>query len=141
MSKNFKCLDELIHSGETEISLDSDVVLENVEEMEYFEGISLDVDDIVIDGNGFCVDAGGKTRIFHCTGENVVIKNLTFKNGFSKENGGVIHIDEGELTVLDSRFFDNVSGEDGGAIFNEDGVLTVGKSIFFGIRLQILPAP
>ena len=38
-SKNFKYLDELIHSGVKEIVLDSDIVLSDGEESEYLEGI------------------------------------------------------------------------------------------------------
>ena len=50
--QNFKYLDDLIHSDTEEIILDCDIVLEGMEEYSYYEGISLDVDDLVIDGNG-----------------------------------------------------------------------------------------
>ena len=125
MAKNFKYLDELIHGEVTEIVLDSDIILEGSEEFNYSNGINLDVDDLLIDGNGFSVDACGKARLFYCTGENITIKNLTLKNGFSKENGGAIHIDEGELTLIESKLCNNRSSEDGGAIFNEEGVLSI----------------
>lgn len=66
-SKNFKYLDDLIHSGAKEIVLDSDIVLGDGEESEYEDGIRLDVDDLIIDGNGHGIDARGKARIFECT--------------------------------------------------------------------------
>ena len=63
-SKNFKYLDDLIHSGAKEIVLDSNIVLNDEEESEYSEGIKLDVDNLVIDGQGYTINVKGKTRIF-----------------------------------------------------------------------------
>ena len=68
-SKNFKYLDELIHSGVKEIVLDSDIILRECEESEYLDGVKLDIDNLLIDGNGHAVDAQRLTRIFHCTGK------------------------------------------------------------------------
>ena len=79
--KNFKYLDDLIHSGAKEIVLNSDIVLSDGEESEYKNGIKLDVNDIVIDGKGYAIDACGKARIFDCTGKNIIVKNIIFKNG------------------------------------------------------------
>ena len=59
---NFKNLDELIHSGAKEIVLDSDFVFDD--ENEYSDGIKLDVDDLVIDGDGHVIDAYHAARIF-----------------------------------------------------------------------------
>ena len=58
---NFKDLDDLIHKSDAkEIVLDSDIVLDDGEESEYLEGIKLDIDDLVINGNGHLIDACGK---------------------------------------------------------------------------------
>ena len=78
-SKNFKYLDELIHSGIKEIVLDSDIVLSDDEELQYLEGIKLDVDDLIINGNGHRIDAQGKTRIFEANGKNIILKTLYLK--------------------------------------------------------------
>ena len=96
--RNFKYLDDLIHSGVKEIILNSDIVLGDDEESEYIDGIKLDKDGLVINGNGFTVDARGKTRIFCCTGKNIIIKNITLKNGFAEKLGGAINKKEGSLT-------------------------------------------
>ena len=66
--RNFRYLDELIHSGVKEIVLDSDIVLDPDEKSQYLNGIKLDADDLAIDGNGHAIDAQGLTRIFYCTG-------------------------------------------------------------------------
>ena len=129
---NFKYLDDLIHCGEDEIVLDSDIVLDNAEEMEYFEGINLDVDDIVIDGNGFAIDAAGKTRVFLCTAENVCIRNIVLKNGFCRQSGGAVLIEEGEALFCDVKFEFNKSLEDGGAVHNDEGNLVLSKCEFYG---------
>ena len=98
--ENFKYLDNLIHSGAKEIVLNSDIVLGEDEESQYLEGIELDVDELTIDGNGHAIDARRLTRIFFCTGKNIIIKNIILKNGFTKENGGAINNNEGgELTI------------------------------------------
>ena len=100
-NKKFKDLDELIHSGKKEIVIESNVILGSAEAMEYMEGIKIDIDDLVIDGNGSSIVANEKTPIFNVTGTNITIKNITLKNGFSGEDGGAIK-NSGELTIIDS---------------------------------------
>ena len=128
--RNFRYLDELIHSGVKEIVLDSDIVLDPDEKSQYLNGIKLDADDLAIDGNGHAIDAQGLTRIFYCTGKNIIIKNIILKNGFTKENGGAIHNNEGELTITESTLQQNTAKNgDGGAIYNnEGGELTITES-------------
>ena len=125
--KNFKYLDNLIHSGAKEIILDSNIVLGDDEESEYKDGIKLDVDDLTIDGNGYTIDAQGLTQIFCCTGKNVTIKNIILKNGFAEDYGGAIY-NRGELTITESTLTKNTAG-DGGAIYNDEyGELTITES-------------
>ena len=99
-NRNFRYLDELIHSGVKEIVLDSDIILSE-EESKCENGIIINVDGLVIDGKGHTIDVRGKTRIFYCTGKNITIKNITLKNGFTEKNGGAI-FNQGELTIIDS---------------------------------------
>ena len=127
-SRNFRYLDDLIHSGADVIVLDSDIVLEDAECPQYLDGIRLDVDDLVIDGRGHSIDACFKTRIFHCTSK-ATLKNLTLKNASNPKNGGAIANDGGELSIIDSTFHANRSAEFGGAISN-GGVLNVCNSGF-----------
>ena len=83
MSRNFKYLDDLIHSGAKEIILDSDIVLSDGEESEYKDGIKLDMDDLTINGNGHTIDAGNQSAIFGINAVNVTINNLTLINANS----------------------------------------------------------
>ncbi|WP_407424573.1 hypothetical protein [Methanobrevibacter sp.] len=122
---NFQEFEELINSGVREISLTEDVVLDD-DESEYLEGINLDVDDLVLDGGDYAIDACGKTRIFFITGKNITIKNITLKNGY----GGALKVNQNpKLTLINCGFINNASSS-GGAIFNEDGEITIMKSIF-----------
>ena len=74
---NFRDFDDLIHSGANEIVLDSDIILSDDEESEYLDGIRLDVDNLIIDGNNHSIDAYGKARIFLIVANNIAIKNIT----------------------------------------------------------------
>ena len=128
--KNFKYLDDLIHSGTIEIVLDSDIILSDGEESQFPEGIELNLDGLIIDGNGYTIDANRKTRIFYCTGQNITIKNITLKNGvhdgyigYRYHGGGSIY-NTGNLKVFDSILFDNKS-YNGGAIYNYQGELSI----------------
>ena len=126
-TKTFKYLDDLIHSGVKEIVLDSDIVLDDDEESDYEDGIKLDVPDLIIDGNGHTIDANGKARIFYCT-RYITIKNITLKNGYSKDHGGTIYNNTwGELTIVESIIKENTANY-GGAISNY-GKLTITESI------------
>lgn len=115
MQKNFRYLDDLIHSGAKRIVLDADIVLDDDEEDEYYEGIDIDVERLVIDGAGHTVDARGKVRIFHVSAINVKINNITLKNG-NFLNGGAI-FNKCFLQISNVNFESN-SSDMGGAIFN-----------------------
>lgn len=130
MQNNFKYLDDLIRSGAKEIVLDSDIVLSDDEESEYNDGIKLDVDDLVIDGNGHSIDANGKVRIFICSGKNIIIKNIVLKNG-SAVDGGAIFVNEGIVHLIDSSLLHNMAKDDGGAIANI-AKLSITESSFDG---------
>ena len=136
MSKGFKYLDDLIHSGELEILLDFDIILDEENELNYVHGIRIDVDDILIDGGGHFIDARHLTRIFFITGRNVVLVNIQLLNGYSFSRsgdeesdgnfrnpvlptgyGGAIY-NRGEVTLINCSFMNNHSLSFGGAIAN-----------------------
>lgn len=112
-------LNSLIHSDIKEIILESDISLDSNE-------IKIDVDDLVIDGNNHIIDGNGKTQIFHITGDNIILKNIIFKNAYSKNSGAAISNIKNNLTLINCKFMDNTSFEgEGGAIYNWEGFLTV----------------
>ena len=127
---NFRQLDDLIHSSKRQIVLDSDVILDDAEESEYLMGIKIDVDNIILDGNGHTIDAMGLTRIFDCSGDNVSIRNVSLINASSQYAGGAIVAGPGKVNLTDVTFMDNKSRYSGGAITN-DGELTISNCRFF----------
>ena len=124
---DFKYLDDLIHSGQKEIHLNSDIILNGSETWDYINGIPINVDDIIIDGNGYSIDANEKNRIFTVSGKNVTLKNLTLKNGEDK-NGSAIY-NSGKLELYNCKFFENSATNSGGAIYNDED-LTIIQCIF-----------
>lgn len=136
--RNFKYLEDLIHSDIKEIVLDCDIKLASSE----YEHISKDFSerykyeaanrgifinsDVVIDGQGHTIDASGLKRIIYIVQGTVTLKNIRFINGHSKEitgaiiegYGGAIH-NKGRLTVINCIFEKNFSESDAGAIFND----------------------
>ena len=131
--RNFKYLGFLINSGVKEIVLDSDIILDDDEESIYSLGIEIIDDDVLIDGNGYSIDAKEKTGIFKISGRNIKIKNITFKNAICSISN------KGKLTVEDSTFLNNVRKFSGnnreGAIFNS-GELSVVNSVFSNNNAQ-----
>ena len=158
--QNFKYLDDLIHSGVKEIVLDSDIVLSDNEMSDNIYSIKIDVDNLVIDGNGYAIDGREETCAILCTGKNITIKNITiknikFKNPLMKKGmwsainncrgeltirdsifadnygfGGAIYNHEGMLRITNCKFTNNMAGRIGGAIHNEAGFLFIRNSIF-----------
>ena len=122
--KNFRHLDELIHSGANEILLDSDIVLGSGEKSQYLDGIEIDVDNLVLDANGHTIDAKGKAKIFKVTGKNITIKNITLKNAKTQNGGGAIYNCDADLTLKNAVLTKN-SAKQGGAIFNHHAALTI----------------
>ena len=123
---DFGYLNYLIHKKSMgQIILEHDICLENYER-DFFEGgIDLDIDGLIIDGNGKSIDGADKSRIFIVTGKSIVLKNITFKNGRSHQNyenqlnddGGALKINrDAELVLINCEFINNVSEGSGGAI-------------------------
>lgn len=115
---NFKELDSLIHSKIKRITLTSDVILEDGEELIYKNGIEIDLDGLIIDGGGHTIDARSKARIFNVRARlQVIITNVIFKNGLHAEGGGAISNFSKFLTIGYCTFEHNTANE-GGAIYN-----------------------
>ena len=88
---------------------------------------------ITINGNGKTIDAAQTGRIFNITGENVIIKNLTLKNGKINQHGGLIYCDAKYLTVNHCNFYNSEiysKGKMGGAIYYNQGYGTIAYCTF-----------
>ncbi len=115
---NFRYLDNLIHSGNNEVMLDRDIAFDD----DVPDYVRLDVDGIVIDGNGHSIDAKGKTPIFFCSANRITLKNLVLKNASSPKHGGsAINNYGGTIKLFEVDIDDCVSEFNGGGIYNNNG--------------------
>ncbi len=75
---------------------------------------------IAIEGNGHYLDALGESRILNFTSaHDIVLRNITFKNGFSSENGGAVYLTKStNISFIDCTFINN-SAKCGGAAFSD----------------------
>ena len=126
--KNYRYLDEVIHSEVSEIVLDCDIILDEDEKSQYKRGIKLDADNLVIDGSGHFINAKAAS-IFHVTGSDIVLKNFIFKGAYSSHYGGAIRNSKGKLSIQDCIFEQNSANYGGGAIDNS-GEMTISGSVF-----------
>jgi hypothetical protein len=76
------------------------------------------------------IDGQGTSRLLNVTGD-AFIDGLTFLNGYSEE-GGALHLKNGNLQVVNCVFKDNRAVQKGGAIFQESGNLSVIHSTLVG---------
>ena len=81
--------------------------------------------------NLIAVDGGGTTQVFEVNagGNAVAINNLTIRNGFGG-NGGGMTVAGGTVMVNNSTFSGNQSGAGGGGMFVTGGTVTVSHSTF-----------
>ena len=112
--------------GETykEIMVDDDIYYERG--MDNSEGISINTEYLIINGDGHDVDLNFQTEAFLVSSDMVILKNFNFKNGRGHQ-GGVIH-NTGSLRIENCTFSD-CKALNGGAIYNE-GFLVVDKCNF-----------
>ena len=136
---DFTYLDSRIHECDgTEIVLENDISFAKYEKDFYEGGIELDIDNLVIDGNGHTIDGKDASRIFIITANNITFKNITFKNGHSFKlheaslnSGGAIKINtNNEISIIDCKFINNTSEDSGGAVHNHNGKLMIKNAEF-----------
>ena len=95
------------------------------------EGIIIDK-SLTVDGNGFTMDCGGKTRAFIINADNTTIQNLKIINGHHDEKGGAIYWNASNGRINNS-ILENNTALKGGAIYQEK-VLRISNSQFNNIK-------
>lgn len=132
---NFKEFEELIKSGQKEIILNEDVLLDDGEDETYLDVIEINTEGFIIDGGNHTIDGDNKASILYVEAPNVTLKNIIFKNGYSEYVGGAISNYSKDLRIEHCQFIDNstcnCSDLYGGAIYNAPASsLFIEKSIF-----------
>lgn len=126
---DFSYLNNLIKSNEKEININEDIILSYGEDSIFSKGIEIISNDVVINGNGHYIDACEKIPIFLINANNITLKNLKFKNGFS-DKGGCIFNNGCSVNIINCDFENNHSKKDGGVIYNNGKLLKIVDSTF-----------
>lgn len=132
--RNFQYFDELICSGKREIYLEHDIVLDNSEKSRYKEGIKIDTDEILIDGNGHSIDARKKASIFNISSGNVTLKNINFLNGKNEIFGGAI-TSYANVNVFNCTFKNNHAKQ--GSAISSIGQMKLVNCVFLKNHAQL----
>ena len=126
-SKNdFNALNKLINENDS-LELDEDYRLDVVESEFYEGGIEIKRNGLVIDGRGHTIDGAHLSRIFIINAKDVVLKDITFRNGaffndFDKYlfgGGAIVVLKDASLRLENCIFVNNRSNSNGGAISND----------------------
>ncbi|WP_296862340.1 Ig-like domain repeat protein, partial [uncultured Methanobrevibacter sp.] len=76
---------------------------------------------LTINGNGFTIDAKGKSRIFKVTAGSINIINVTLKNGKADEGGAIYFENAISNSNINATYISNTANTNGGAnFFNKD---------------------
>ena len=106
-SKSFTDLkNDIANSGDVFV-MDCDYRFDNFSDNST-GGIIIDRDNFTIEGNGFTIDANGKSAVFAITSKNVTINNLTFINA----KGCVLSIAKNATVTTNHVNFINNTGKD-----------------------------
>ncbi|ADC47893.1 adhesin-like protein [Methanobrevibacter ruminantium M1] len=131
---SFSDLNRTINGNEdAEITLDKNYAYNPEIDTAFINGIVINR-TLTINGNGFTINGSNKAPIFHITGDNVTINNISFVNGYANAyvngydgedmRGGAIYWQGRNGKVTYSNFTNN-NANDGGAIywFGTDGIV------------------
>ena len=83
---------------------------------------------LTIEGNNHSLDGKNRVRILYIHANDVVLKNITFKNGYSSESIGALGCKGSNLTIINCNFINNHAN--GSSAGNNDAVGIVGGAVY-----------
>ena len=97
----------------------------------YMNGVVINKKNLTINGNNHTIDALSKSRIFYVTSEDVVLNNITYKNGVA-DVGGAIYVNGSttNLIISNATFENNLANIYGGAVFWNSSSGNINHAIF-----------
>ena len=104
---NFTELSDLISSSaaDSTINLTKDYKYVPGDKV-YSSGISINK-KLTINGNGHTINASDRVAIFSVSASDVVLKNITFTNGYASYRGAAISASGNNFKIMDSVFKDS----------------------------------
>ena len=130
VNSTFADLNQLISESEDSVTLKHDYSFNSTRDEGYKSGIVIQKSNLVIDGAGYTIDGKGLASMFNVTGTNVAFKNINFVNGFSENEGGVLHITGNESSIINCTFTNNKADVEAAAIFLKSANATIRDSKF-----------
>ena len=106
-------LDQAIKNAGDKLILNKSYKYSN--EKQYENGIEINKDNFILEGNGFTIDGANLTRAFNVKGANVIIENLNFINCKSDFGGAIYWTGNGG--VVSGCNFTDCNATEGGAIY------------------------
>ncbi len=124
----FTALQEKINNADENAT----ITLEN--DYAYDEGFSIDGiiinKALTIDGKGYTINGNSKARIFYLYGNNIVLKNIDFKNSSGHGDGGAIYNSGANCSIISCTFVNDSCYGNGGAIYNSGANCSINSCDF-----------
>lgn len=127
-NQTFTMLSHQIETHDNYFELTNDYTFSDID-AKLINGITISKDNFTIDGNGHTINGNGEARIFNITGANVILKNITFINAYTPNDGGAILSIE-NITIISCNFTNNTALGKGGAIAGIKGKLNISECDF-----------
>ena len=126
----FTDLNTAIEQADGTVIFSMDYKYDSITDTLFQDGIVI-AKDLIIDGQGYEIDADNKAGIFRISPDvTVVLKNITFANGYKQfENGGAVS-SEGNITVEECTFINNYAFRGGALFASSSGALNIDNSTF-----------
>jgi len=125
--EDFTALQDDINNAGDILILDKNYIYNHTKDSSLQNGVIINKNDFVLDGNGYTIDGSERARIFIITGTNVTIKNLNIINGIRDEGAAIYNT--GSILIIDNCNFTNNLAEIG-VIFNSADSFMVTGSTF-----------
>ena len=129
-NSTFADLNQLISESEDSVVLKHDYSFNSTRDEGYKSGIVIQKSNLVIDGAGHTINGKGLASMFNVTGTNVAFKNINFVNGFTENEGGVLHITGNGSSIINCTFTNNKADVEAAAIFLKSANATIMDSKF-----------
>ena len=85
---------------------------------------------MTIDGQNHIINGLNQSKIFYIYNTSLIIKDINFIYGFSKDFGGAINLINSSLEIINCTFSSNNANINGGAIYLNNSYLNLLNSIF-----------
>ena len=126
----FADLNNIVEKADDTIFLSEDYKYDSVSDYSFQQGIIIGK-NLIIDGQGHEINADNKTGIFSISPDvTVVLKNITFVNGYKPLDSGGAVSSEGNITVEECTFINNNAFRGGALFVSSSGDLNIEDSTF-----------